>query len=249
VTWESGQEILNLDDIEHALNSVPPRATVETTEHRSAGQHDVVYEPALAKSPDGFTLTYTHEGYWIDVQSQLHEADGMMGKAIYRKTITGKVTKWICTWFGNDKPKKGIDIECKHSTTTRDRKEVQISVRDAKFRDIIFDIDPKCIITGEDTRALLQAAHIYQVHTKGSDNIDNGFVMRSDIHKLFDEHILTVSSDGKFKMDPIPKSYRHLFNKKEEWIEEPKIVKLHRYIDNINFRNEERLAAGKKDKI
>ncbi|WP_332879568.1 HNH endonuclease signature motif containing protein [Massilia sp. S19_KUP03_FR1] len=239
LTWESGYEILNLDDIEEALNSTPPGATVDTTEYRTSGPHDVVYEPLLEKSPDGFTLTYRSKGHWIDGQAKLHEADGLTGKAVYsKKGNDDKEANWICTWFGNDKPKIGIDIPCKYSTNTRDKKEVKISVRDARFRNLIFDKNPKCIITGEKSENLLQAAHIHQVHNEGSDTIDNGFVMRSDIHRLFDEHILTLSREGKFKMDPVPDSYQYLFEENGQWIDEPKISNIERYQDNIDLRND-----------
>jgi hypothetical protein len=242
VPWNSGNEVLNLDDIKTKLKSLTHGATVQTTEHRTDGSHDVVYQPLLTRSPDGFTLTYKDKGSWLNEQEKLEEADGLTGNAEYCERVVKGEAKWSCIWCGDERSDEAIPFDCTLSKTTRENTSVKRAVRDAKFRKLIFGPKPKCLITGETVESVLEAAHIHEVKHEGTDTIDNGFVMRSDIHKLFDSHVLTVSSEGKFSMNPVPKSYEYLL-KNGQWIEEPKILNLRRYVKNIDLRNEQLLNS------
>lgn len=249
VTWNSGQETLNMDEIEEVLRASTPGATVKTTEFRVEEHRDIVYEPALEKTPNGFILTYRDKGHWVDNNQVLYEADGELGKADYQKEEKNGELIWTCTWFHADNPTKGIKFPCDSSAATRDHKEVKVKVRNAKFRNLIFGSKPKCLVTGENDKDLLEAAHIYEVKNDGTDRWENGIVLRVDLHRLFDKHILTVNAEGKFTMDPIPRSYEHLFsNDKLTWKDEPHInpSDLSRYTENINKRNNKRVITKPK---
>lgn len=247
VPWISGNEVLNLDEIKGKLKSLTLSATVQTTEHRTDGRRDVVYQPLLTQLPKGFTLTYTDEGNWLDDHGGLQKADGLTGRAQYIEQLIEGKAKWSCTWFGDDKADDSIPFECHLSNTTRESTSVKRAVRDAKFRNIIFGPKPTCLITGETLKSVLEAAHIYEVKHEGTDTIDNGFVMRSDIHKLFDSHILTVSSEGKFTIHTVPESYKYLFEEDEKtWKRgQPTIdpTLIGTYVENIRRRNEKRLKS------
>lgn len=52
--------------------------------------------------------------------------------------------------------------------------------------------------TGERTMPVLEAAHIKPVSRGGVHRPDNGLLLRSDIHKLFDLGYATVTSKGRF---------------------------------------------------
>lgn len=65
------------------------------------------------------------------------------------------------------------------------------------FRNALFEAYPKCIISGVSMKEVLQAAHIKPFKYKGEDNAANGFLMRSDIHILFDSGNLRISPTGK----------------------------------------------------
>ncbi len=65
-----------------------------------------------------------------------------------------------------------------------------------KFRVLVTDAyTRRCAITGERTLPVLQAAHIKPVSQSGPNLISNGVLLRSDIHILFDEGLLTVTRD------------------------------------------------------
>jgi hypothetical protein len=243
VTWNSGQETLNMDEIEEALKAYTPGATVKTTEYRVEEHRDIVYEPVLEKTTKGFSLTYKDKGNWVDDGGSLREADGELGMASYQQEEENGKPKWTCTWFHADNPKKGYNFPCESSNATRDHKEVKVKVRDAKFRDRIFGTNPKCLVTGETDQKVLEAAHIFEVQNDGNDRWENGIVLRVDLHRLFDKHILTVNAEGKFAMEPVPKSYEYLFKKdKLTWKKHPVInsAVLNRYAENIDKRNKKR---------
>lgn len=56
----------------------------------------------------------------------------------------------------------------------------------------------RCAVSGERTRPVLEAAHIKPVDKGGVHSIDNGLLLRVDIHKLFDKGYVTVTPKGEF---------------------------------------------------
>src|SRR5207248_7739155 len=69
------------------------------------------------------------------------------------------------------------------------------------FRLIVSDAYAKrCAVTGEKTLPVLEAAHIRPVALGGEHRIDNGLLLRSDLHKLFDLGYATVTPDGEFRV-------------------------------------------------
>jgi len=53
----------------------------------------------------------------------------------------------------------------------------------------------KCSITGERTLPVLEASHIKPFSMSGPNAINNGLLLRSDLHKLFDLGYLTITKD------------------------------------------------------
>ncbi len=66
----------------------------------------------------------------------------------------------------------------------------------------------RCCITGETTVPVLQAAHIQAVHKNGDHQLQNGLLMRADMHILFDKGLIGVDADYKIRISPqIRESY------------------------------------------
>ena len=62
------------------------------------------------------------------------------------------------------------------------------------FRVLITDLyQRRCAITGEKILPVLEAAHIWPISRGGEHRLDNGLLLRSDIHTLFDKGYLTVT--------------------------------------------------------
>lgn len=62
--------------------------------------------------------------------------------------------------------------------------------------------EKRCAVSGERTYPVLEAAHIVPVARGGLHRPDNGLLLRSDIHKLFDRGYVTVRPNGSFVVSP-----------------------------------------------
>lgn len=62
------------------------------------------------------------------------------------------------------------------------------------FRALVTDAyERKCAITGEKVLPVLEAAHIRPYRLDGPHQVDNGVLLRSDLHRLFDDGYITVT--------------------------------------------------------
>ena len=57
-----------------------------------------------------------------------------------------------------------------------------------------------CAVTGEHSRPVLEASHIIPYGRGGRHSIDNGLLLRSDLHRLFDRGYVTVTADYEFRV-------------------------------------------------
>ena len=63
-----------------------------------------------------------------------------------------------------------------------------------KFRSELMTLyDGQCLVSGCRINEVLQAAHIVPYRGPETNKIDNGLVLRSDIHDLFDEFLITIN--------------------------------------------------------
>jgi len=53
----------------------------------------------------------------------------------------------------------------------------------------------RCCISGCTVSETLEGAHIDSYMARGSDNIRNGLLLRSDLHTLFDRHLIAINPD------------------------------------------------------
>lgn len=69
------------------------------------------------------------------------------------------------------------------------------------FRVLVTDAyQRRCAITGERTLPVLEAAHIRPYADEGPHRVNNGLLLRSDLHKLFDDGYLTVTPDMRIEI-------------------------------------------------
>jgi HNH endonuclease len=70
------------------------------------------------------------------------------------------------------------------------------------FRILVTDAyDRRCAVSGERTLPVLQASHI-KPYGKGPNRVDNGLLLRSDLHILFDRGYVTVNPDLRVEVSP-----------------------------------------------
>lgn len=69
------------------------------------------------------------------------------------------------------------------------------------FRVLVTDTyGRRCAVTGEKALPVLDAAHIRAVREGGQHRLDNGLLLRSDVHRLFDAGYVTVTPEGRFRV-------------------------------------------------
>ncbi|MCA1732305.1 MAG: HNH endonuclease, partial [Acidobacteria bacterium] len=67
------------------------------------------------------------------------------------------------------------------------------------FRVAVLDsYQRRCAVTGERTLPVLEAAHIREFSDVQVHSINNGILLRADIHKLFDAGYVTVTPEHRF---------------------------------------------------
>jgi putative restriction endonuclease len=70
----------------------------------------------------------------------------------------------------------------------------------AAFRVVVTDAyDRPCAVTRERALPALEASHIRPVAQGGKHRVDNGLLLRADIHALFDRGYVTVTPDYRFR--------------------------------------------------
>jgi putative restriction endonuclease len=69
------------------------------------------------------------------------------------------------------------------------------------FRVLVTDAyERKCSMTGEKTLPALEAAHIQAYSDAGIHSVNNGLLLRADLHRLFDRHYITITPELKIEV-------------------------------------------------
>jgi len=69
------------------------------------------------------------------------------------------------------------------------------------FRIVVTDTyERRCAVTQERVLPVLDAAHIKPVAAGGAHRVDNGLLLRSDVHKLFDTGYVTVTPEYQLRV-------------------------------------------------
>jgi len=86
-----------------------------------------------------------------------------------------------------------------------------------KFRNALMEAyGSRCVITGCSEPDALEAAHILSVRRKGRHSVQNGLLLRADIHTIFDRGLIVVDNDYTVQVhrSVTDKDYRALHGKK-----------------------------------
>jgi len=86
---------------------------------------------------------------------------------------------------------------------TRRWQEQVVAQREAQgtFKLVLLDAyDSRCAVTGERVVPVLDAAHIQPYFGPASNHVQNGLLLRTDLHRLYDEGLVTVTPDLRFRV-------------------------------------------------
>lgn len=135
---------------------------------------------------------------WITVPSDFHR-NLMQGKGFDLNSKPGRELWSIVSARLRSKPPAQFQIA---DATVMWSNPVLVRQRlgQGAFRILVTDTyQRRCAFTQEKALPALEAAHIRPVTQEGKHRLDNGLLLRSDIHRLFDSGYVTITPDYKFR--------------------------------------------------
>ncbi len=152
--------------------------------------------------------------------------DYTVGCIVLRNPFFFDESDWIAipADFAKNLPGKGYDHDSPTGRALWD--EVQLRLQGLHYGDIAFQIEMfispctahsrlgsvafrllitdtyerRCAVTGETALPALDAVHIRPVRQGGQHRVDNGLLLRADLHRLFDAGYVTVTPDYGFRV-------------------------------------------------
>lgn len=111
----------------------------------------------------------------------------------------------------DDAPRLDLDVLTKDQRTLV---EQLVAIREGQsaFRKSLLAVYPCCAVTGTTAQATLDAAHISPYSGLQSNDVRNGLILRKDVHRLFDLHLLTIDESDLVRVSPevTDETYRKL---------------------------------------
>jgi len=118
------------------------------------------------------------------VQGKTYDSTEMYGKNLYKKVMELLNKQSLAQTEINERSE---DNRCWKEQIIKPR------VGQGAFKILIADAyKRRCAITGEKTLPVLEAAHIKPYSMEGPNDINNGILLRSDFHTLFDRGYITI---------------------------------------------------------
>lgn len=107
----------------------------------------------------------------------------------------------------------------------------------SRFRlGILGSYDRRCCISGDEIEELLEAAHIQPYIDERSNHEQNGLCLRVDLHRLFDDGLITITEQMTVRVSPrLEKTTYDSFSGRK--IHLPKDQKCWPSIEAIQYRN------------
>ena len=106
------------------------------------------------------------------------------------------------------KHKKKLDFKTAYQKKRNSHLVEQIEREQKAFRRNLFDLDRKCAISKTSLKTVLEAAHVRAVKDGGFETVDNGILLRADLHLLFDNGLLKINNKGVVRISPKAKEYK-----------------------------------------
>jgi putative restriction endonuclease len=193
LAWEAFQEKNGAPSLEEM------RALIDR--HRGAGDPLKDYEIGCILLTEPFFLRREE---WIPAPPDFHR-NIVQGKTYETESVTGRAL-WdrvmVCL-AARDVPSPGVGPGLSESPVPRFGTPTLVRPRlgQGSFRMVVADTyHRKCAVTRERTLPALDAAHIRPYKKDGPHSINNGFLLRRDIHSLFDRGYVTISEDLHFEV-------------------------------------------------
>ena len=125
------------------------------------------------------------------VQGKTYDSETLAGRKLYNDVLDRLQAKNIL----HDQQE---DITARYTESVTKHRLGQ-----SAFRVLVTEAyQNRCAITGERTLPVLQAAHIKSYASNGPHAVDNGILLKSDFHTLYDVGYLTIDTDYRVNVSP-----------------------------------------------
>ena len=91
----------------------------------------------------------------------------------------------------------------------------RIQRKQEEFRAALVAMDEQCVLSDERTNQALEAAHIIPASLGGAEVVENGILLRADLHRLFDAGLFSIGAKGSVAVSKtLEPSYRDMLKGK-----------------------------------
>lgn len=156
----------------------------------------------------------------IDLNSVLSETLNIFHPLMRQLLPTSSITKFISVQEALDSIHEGTDYSPSNQKDGKDRVLRSIALRQGqkKFRDAILKAyKGRCAVTGCNVESILEAAHIQPYRGVETNHVQNGILLRADIHTLFDLGLIDISPEACeviISQELVDSEYAYLSGKK-----------------------------------
>jgi len=141
------------------------------------------------------TLHYDHSR-----NTHIKFEDACWGKSVIR--FQESAPSGVATWYDNDdkaqngeaswdRLSSGLFKDAKREYYSRLQREQDV------FRTALLAFDRCCVISKEPMTEALEAAHIIPSKMRGAEVVENGILLRADIHRLYDSGCFLIDPSGR----------------------------------------------------
>lgn len=115
-----------------------------------------------------------------------------------RLDIANESKDYEFTFVVEDASEPAVEDNIPNDDDTRQAYARRVRKGQSRFRKALKNLyGSRCAFTGTSEETVLEACHIISHAKTGDNSLDNGLLLRSDIHVLFDEHLMTLANDGQ----------------------------------------------------
>ncbi len=137
---------------------------------------------------------YLDERDWIDISDQWSRAI-VSGKS-FRGQEAAQLVEQVSARLRNATIADDAAVAIPEARAGFVLSQSKHRIGQGAFRTLVADAyQRRCAITGERTVPVLQAAHIKSFSADGPNAVNNGLLLRSDLHALFDAGYVTIDDD------------------------------------------------------
>jgi putative restriction endonuclease len=126
------------------------------------------------------------------VQGKSYDLASATGRALWDAVMSARMT-------GSGRVAEGSSVI--DGPTIGEAARGRVRLRQGAFRVMVTDAyNRRCAVSGEKALPVLEAAHIRPVAEGGLHRLDNGLLLRSDVHTLFDRGYITVTPQHRVEV-------------------------------------------------